>query len=451
MEFEAFKQAVAAAAAAHSVQEYELYYQAAESTDISVFRDEINEFTSSVEGGVCLRCVVGGKMGYASTEALSEQGAAALVRRAADNAASLEASENEEAEFLGQGGQTYAFAQEEAAALPATERLIATVHAAQKAVYAADEAVVDGTVSEVVAEKLRIALCNSNGLDLNYENTLTGVVQTAVVEQGGEKADGFGLQLGALDNIDLDALAAKTAAKARAKLNADVAPTGVYPVVFAPEAMCSLLAAYSGIFSAENAQKGLSRLAGKEGSVIAADCVTLVDDPAYPNSPLPMPFDAEGTPTRRKNVIENGVLTTLLYSLKTAAAAGRATTGNAAKRGYAAKISVSPFTLYLAPGALTEDELLAKAGNGVYINALGGLHAGANGITGDFSLQSAGFLIENGRKTRAVRSFTVAGNFYDLLRQITAVSDTVELPTATGITCFGSPSVLVEGLSVAGK
>jgi PmbA protein len=179
--------------------------------------------------------------------------------------------------------------------------------------------------------------------------------------------------------------------------------------------------------------------------------VTLVDDPAYPGSPLPMPFDAEGTPTRRKNVIENGVLTTLLYSLKTAAAAGRATTGNASKRSYAAKISVSPFTLYLAPGTLTEDELLAKAGNGVYINALGGLHAGANGITGDFSLQSAGFLIENGRKGRAVRSFTVAGNFYDLLRQITAVADTVELPTATGITCFGSPSVLVEGLSVAGK
>jgi PmbA protein len=397
---------------------------------------------------VCLRCKIGGKMGYASTEALTEPGAAALVRRAADNAASLE---TEDAEFLGQGGQTYAPVQAAAAALPTTEQLISTAHAAQKAVYAADEAVVDGTMSEVVAEKLRIALCNSNGLDLTYENTLTGVVQTAVVEQSGEKADGFGLQLGELASIDLNALASKTAAKARAKLNADVAPTGVYPVVFAPEAMCSLLAAYEPIFSAENAQKGLSRLAGKEGSVIAAAGVTLVDDPAYPASPLPMPFDAEGTPTRRKNVIENGVLTTLLYNLKTAAAAGRATTGNAAKRGYASKVSVSPFTLYLAPGTQTEDELLAKAGNGVYINALGGLHAGANGITGDFSLQSAGFLIENGRKTRAVKSFTVAGNFYDLLRQIVAVADTVELPSATGVTCFGSPSVLVEGLSIAGK
>jgi PmbA protein len=72
-------------------------------------------------------------------------------------------------------------------------------------------------------------------------------------------------------------------------------------------------------------------------------------------------------------------------------------------------------------------------------------------ISGDFSLQSAGFLIENGKKTKAVKSFTVAGNFFDLLRQITALSDTVTLPMATGSTNYGSPSVLVEGLSIAGK
>ena len=72
-------------------------------------------------------------------------------------------------------------------------------------------------------------------------------------------------------------------------------------------------------------------------------------------------------------------------------------------------------------------------------------------ISGDFSLQSAGFMIEDGKKTRAVKSFTVAGNFYQLLKQITAVADTVKLPRATGITSFGAPSVLVEGLTIAGK
>ena len=69
-------------------------------------------------------------------------------------------------------------------------------------------------------------------------------------------------------------------------------------------------------------------------------------------------------------------------------------------------------------------------------------------MTGDFSLQSAGFLIEDGKKTARVKSFTVAGNFYDLLKNIVCLADNLEFP---GMGTVGSPSVLVEGLSVAGK
>jgi PmbA protein len=448
MEFTEFKQAVSAAAKAQGVQDYELYYETSETTQISVFRQEINEFTSSVEGGVCLRCMIGGKMGYASTEALSADSAFSLVRRAAENAASLE---SEEQEFLGQGGQTYQTVSPAQSQLPSTEELIETVQAAQKALYAADPAVVDGSTSDVTALSLRRAISNSNGLDLSYENRMTFLWQNAVVSDGNEMTDGFTVKVGDLSALNLDELAAKSAQKAKAKLGADVAPTGVYPVVFSPDAMCSLLETYSPVFSSENAQKGLSLLAGKEGQDIASPLVTLVDDPFYPESPMPMPFDAEGTPTHRKNVIEGGKLNTLLYDLKTAAVAGKETTGNASKGGYASQVSIRPFTMYLTPGSLTEEELLAKAGTGVYINALGGLHAGANQITGDFSLQSAGFLIENGKKTQAVKSFTVAGNFFDLLNQITALSDRVELPMALGSTSFGAPHVLAEGLSIAGK
>ena len=97
------------------------------------------------------------------------------------------------------------------------------------------------------------------------------------------------------------------------------------------------------------------------------------------------------------------------------------------------------------------DELLKKAENGVYISSLEGLHAGADPVSGDFSLQSAGFMIEGGIKTTAVKSFTVAGNFYDLLKNITALANNCQLPMAMGMTAFGSPSVRVDGLSIAGK
>ena len=106
---------------------------------------------------------------------------------------------------------------------------------------------------------------------------------------------------------------------------------------------------------------------------------------------------------------------------------------------------------YLANGNMTEEELLAKAGEGVYITDLSGLHAGANAVSGDFSLQSAGFMIRDGKKAEYVKSFTVAGNFYEMLKNIRALADNCTLPRAMGMTTFGSPSVLVDGLSVAGK
>lgn len=448
MNFNEFKQLVMAKAQAMGLADYELYYQSEESTSVSAFQHEINQFTSSAEGGVCFRCIVGGKMGYASTQALTEEQANAIVEKAADNASVLE---SEEQVFLCDGGKTYRQVEKAEYALPTTETLIAKTLDTQEKLYSADPAVVDGCSTQGISEKTGIAIVNSRGLDLSSEVSLSGFVVGAVVSDGKEKANDYQIKLGALDAIDTEALAKKAAQTALGKLGGEVPPTGQYPVVFDPEAMSDLLQVFSSVFSSEAAQKGVSRFADQEGKVVASQAVTLMDDPFHPESPVPMAFDAEGCPTATKAVIEKGVLNTLLYNMKTAAVAGKETTGNASKAGYAAPVEVRPFTMYLAGGELSEEQLLAKAGNGVYINFLGGLHAGANAISGDFSLQSAGFMIENGVKTKAVKSFTVAGNFYDLLKNIEAVANNAHLPMAMGMTNFGAPSVLVQGLSIAGK
>ena len=448
MNFNEFKKLVIARAQEMGLADYELYYQAAESTSVSAFCHEINQFTASNEGGVCFRCIVDGKMGYASTEELSAAQAAAIVEKAADNATVLE---SEDQVFLGEGGKTYQSVEREAYALPATDELIAKVLDTQEKLYAADPAVIDGCSTQGISECSRIAIVNSKGLDLSSEVNMSGLVVAAVVTDGKEMANDYQIKLGALDTIDTEKLTGKAAGTALRKLGGEVAPTGQYPVIFDPEAMSDLLQTFCSVFSSEAAQKGLSRFADQEGKTVASEAVTLMDDPFHPMSPVPMPFDAEGSPTVTKTVIENGVLNTLLYNLKTAAVAGKETTGNASKGGYDAPVRVRPFTMYLAPGEVSEEELLKKAGNGVYINSLSGLHAGADPVSGDFSLQSAGFMIENGVKTTAVKSFTVAGNFYDVLKNIACVADNMELPMAMGMTNFGAPSVLVQGLSIAGK
>ena len=101
----------------------------------------------------------------------------------------------------------------------------------------------------------------------------------------------------------------------------------------------------------------------------------------------------------------------------------------------------------LACGKLTQEELLANLGDGLYLTEVSGLHAGANPISGDFSLLSRGFEIKGGKIVRAVEEFTVAGNFYQLLKDITGVGSNLYFEASP----IGSPPVLVKSLSVAGE
>ncbi|MBR4971702.1 MAG: TldD/PmbA family protein [Oscillospiraceae bacterium] len=448
MTFNEFKDLVIAQCEEAGITEYELYYQAGSSTSVDTFQHNINEFSSSYTGGVCFRCIVSGKMGYASTEALNAEQAKSVVCKAVDNAITLE---SEETVFLGEGGQEYEPLEDRSYPLPTTEELITKVMETTEKLYAADPMAVDGCQTQGIIETGEVAIYNSKGLDLQLKSSAAGLVVVGVVSNGKEMSNDYQIKLGQLDTLDTNALVKKAIDGAKEKLGGEVAPTGQYPVIFSSEAMCSLLGVYSGIFNSESAQKGLSKLAGKEGEVIAASCVTLIDDPFHKDNPEPMNFDAEGSPTRKKAIIENGVLNTLLYNLKTAAVAGKKTTGNASKAGYDSPVGIRPFTFYLEGGEMTEEALLAKAGNGVYITDLSGLHAGADAISGDFSLQSAGYMIENGQKTTYVKSFTVAGNFYELLKNIVALANNSHLPRAMGSTAFGAPTTWVDGLSVAGK
>ena len=447
MDVEKFKEAVIARCQALGIRDYELYYETGASTSVSAFQHELNQFSASEDGGVCLRCLVNGKMGYASTQALDPEQAELLVSKAADNASILE---SEDTMFLGKAGQVYETPAMPGYPLPTTEALIDCALSTQEMLYAAHPQVIDGTETQAISETLELHIVNSQGLDLHYSNRLSGLVTAVMVGKDGEMANDFDVKLGQLSRLDRQAMVKKTVDAALQKLGGEPAPTGQYPVVFSSEAMSDLLATFAGIFSSEAAQKGLSRLADAEGTEIASPLVTITDDPFHRDSPMPMPFDAEGSPTRRKNIVEKGPLTTLLYNLKTAHKAGKTTTGNASKGGYDAPIGIRPFSLVLQGGEKAREQVLQDVGYGVYVNSLNGLHAGADPITGDFSLQSAGFMIENGIKTRYVKSFTVAGNFYQLLKDIAELANDSHLPMPMGSTAYGAPTTVVHGLTISG-
>jgi PmbA protein len=246
-------------------------------------------------------------------------------------------------------------------------------------------------------------------------------------------------------------LPAKAVQGALDKLGAGLVDSGKYTVVFDGTQFRQFLSAFSPVFSAKNAQQGLSLLAGKEGEVVAAECVTLTDDPMREGCPMQTTFDGEGVATARRNVIEKGVLKTLLYDLTTAKKAGVASTGNGQKGGYSAPVAIAPYNFSISAGEKSQEELFAAVGDGLYITECKGFHAGANAVTGDFSIESAGFMIRGGKRAEPVKSFTVAGNFFELLKKIDQVGNEIRWGIPGGFTVFGSPDLLIRDMSVAGK
>lgn len=444
MNYQEFKTLVFEIAKAKDLTEYELYYQEAKSTELGAFGGEINAFSSSDSAEVGIRCVCGGHIGYASTSLFTEAEAESLVERAMENALSME---KEEPVLFCKGGMEYREVNPRTVEDIPTAQMVEIALKALQCCLEADPRVTASSMTSAVIQHSTICLDNSNGVHLQNTTHVGAVIPQVIVTEGGETCDAYDFKLGNLHEADLEKLAKETVQKALDKMGAGVPDSGKYSLVLSNHAMSSLLGVFSSAFSAENVQNGLSLMKDKEGTQIAAECVTLLDDPFYAESFRQSSFDAEGTPTRCKAVVDKGVLTTLLHNLATAAKAGVESTGNASRGSVDSPITVRPSNFYFQPGEYTAEQLYEKAGNGVLVTSLGGLHAGADFVTGDFSLQSSGFMIRDGKKAEPVKSFTIAGNFYQLLKDITALGNDVEL----GLSCIGSPSVLVSEITVAGK
>ncbi len=447
MSFEEIRKILAEEATSEGITEYEIYFMETESIGAETLKDEISSFSSGVSGGVSFRCVRNGKMGYASTELFEERELRELVGRAAANALSIE---SDDGAVIFRGSEKYLKPTSDTEKMPDAAKVKDIALKLQKKTYGQSELVTDGTQSYVTAFGVKMGISNSYGLELSNSAGVCGAYVEAVVSRGGESEEKSDYAFGS-EESDFEGLPESAVSGAIAKLGAAELESGRYDVIISGRQMKSMLSAFSPAFSAKNAQLGLSLLAGKEGSDVASGCVTIVDDPMREGCPMQTPFDGEGVATVRKNVIENGKLRTLLYDLSTAAKAGVASTGNGQRADYSDTVTIRPYNFYIVGGNISPDELRGCVKDGIYITELKGIHAGANAVTGDFSIESAGFRIKDGKLCGAVKSFTVAGNFFELLKNIEKVSDKVEFDLPFGFTVFGSPDVLIRGMSIAGK
>ena len=221
-----------------------------------------------------------------------------------------------------------------------------------------------------------------------------------------------------------------------------VASTKV-PVVLDPLVAGSIL---DNIFEAVDGNaiyRQSSFLEGMLGEKIAADSVTVIDDATIPGGFGSAPFDGEGVPTRRTQVIENGVLRSYLLNSYTARKLGLETTGNAS-RGLAGNPGIGSGNFFLRPGAKTPKQIVGDIKNGLYVTEFLGF--GVNMVTGDFSRGASGLWIENGELTYPVEEVTVAGNLKEMLKNISEIGNNLEFRGSTA-----SPTIRIDGMTIAGE
>jgi len=409
---------------------------------IGVLSGEPEDYSVSSSFALGLRVSFGGHDGYAYTEAVDDPDG--LIAEAMDNASSVMSADDHPM----QGAQEYppAPARQNALSSASEREKIDLCLALEREAMACDPRVKRASHCTVATARGSFGIFNTLGLAAKRSDELSCCYVTAVMEENGEVKDGFAFRADG-EAMDVASCAREAAQEAAAQLGAAPVPSGSYRAILRNDAAASLLAAFSPMFSADAAQKGLSLLNGREGERIAAECISVTDDPL--NAVNPQPFDDEGTPSAATAVIERGVLRSLLHNLKTAKKAGVASTSNGGRGSAGSPVGVRPTNLYVEAGEGSLDELMARMGDGLVITDFSGMHAGVNSVSGRFSLLCKGQLVKAGRAARAVDQITISGTFIELMQSVEAAGADMRFSMPGG-SCFGSPSLLLKHVSVSG-
>jgi PmbA protein len=227
-----------------------------------------------------------------------------------------------------------------------------------------------------------------------------------------------------------------------ARLNPKKASNARLPVVYDRRVSGGLIGHLAGAINGRSVARGTSFLKDRMSEQVFAKGIRILDNPHRKRGLGSRPFDAEGLPTKRYAIIDDGVLTTWLLDLAAARQLNLKPTGHAA-RGTSGPPSPTTSNFYLEKGKLSVDELIADIKSGLYITDLIGF--GVNGVTGDYSRGAAGFWIENGKRAWPVSGITVAGNLKDMFLNMTPADD-LKFKSSTN-----APTVRIEGMTIAGS
>jgi len=421
-------------------EQAEVFEIESEATKIGFEANQMKSFNVEETRGVAARVVVDGRLGFAASSDLDATDK--VVANALESARHGDAIPTLHFPAPRPGPQVQVY-DPALAALP-TERLI---EMGQEIIATVLEADADAHVNVDLVRRVRkTGVRNSAGAEVSVQKAPFSIEVMVERVRGDDVLIIFEEFSTAVKDEGYRACAHKIAEKLRLARRAATLASARMPVLFSPPGALALVLPILEGLNGKNVYRGISPLADRVGETLFDGKLTLVDDPTLDGRPGSGSHDDEGVPRRRRALIEGGALRGFIYDLKTAAQAGVEPTGNGARSLFGPP-GPSFSNLVLEPGQTPLAEIIAGIDEGLLVEDVLGLGQG-NIIGGDFSNNlSLAFKIEGGQIAGRVKDVSVAGNVYEDLQHVEALSH----ETAWVQSGLLAPYVLLSELNVITK
>jgi len=395
----------------------------------------IHQNVAEEDASIFIRVVVGGRVAGAQTNRLGDADLDALVQRAVEIARQTPP----DPDFPGFPAPAASAPLVGARAVLATAG--ATPQRRAEGVRTFVTACAGGSAAGALATSATVvAVANSHGVRAYGKHSRASFV--SVLQQGDGSAYVEAVDPD-LDRLDLVALGRHAGERARAAQDPVDLEPGTYTVILEPDAV-GLMLAYLAMttFNGRAVLEGRSALATRMGQQIMDPRVQIWDDAADPRT-IGLPFDFEGVPKRRLDLVRDGVAVGVAHDSRTARKAGVSTTGHALPQ-------PNPFgpvaaNVLMAPGEASLADLVASTDRGVLVTRfhyVRVVHPARTMITG--MTRDGTFLIEGGRITKALRNLRFNQSMLDAFSHVEAIGADAPLLGGEFVAHVSAPAMKVR-------
>jgi PmbA protein len=445
MDYLQFAKDVTSKAESKGADECDCYIETGRELTVKVRSGEVESIERAYFGGLGIRLIVGGRLGFGFTTDVSPGPVGDLIERCLDFArtstpdpcAGIPKDTHEDMPDLEICDRSI----DETSLEAKTERALAC----EQAAYDFDKRIKHTYGASYSDQSGRVVLARM-GLDpISYDATHVDMTCAPVAEEHGERRMGIWYSSERfLSDMEPPAGIGRSAAqRAVSMLGAKSVPTQEASVVFDSRTGSEFIEEVFNSLDGENISRGMSFLADRLSMQVGSELASFVDDGRMPRRVGSRPFDAEGVTTGRTLAIDKGLIKAYFYDSRSARKAGTSSTGNA-RRGFDSTPQIGANNFYLLPGRDSRDAVIASVKNGVMITNLLGF--GVNITTGDYSRGAEGLWIRNGSISHPVDGITIAANMADMLRGIVAVASDLRF-----FGRMGSPTFVIDRMTIAGQ